>query len=92
MAPLLTVVASCGEAFIIPDDCILFMTRAEGVVLLGIAQDEFDAGETSVEAFAEVSRECVERHCGDDVGTICALSCASCADDLVDIVYADEVE
>lgn len=89
-----SLVAGCGAAGglgAVPDDCVLFLTRGEAVALFNIAVDEREDGSSEAAAFAKVTAECVDENCeGDDPIGVCAVSCASCADALTEIAYADD--
>lgn len=82
-------VAGCGNGniLILPDDCLLFTTRAEALSLYNLAVAERIDGSSELEAFGVVLAECLRDNCDGDSGGVCAVSCASCTDALVTIAY-----
>lgn len=82
-------VAGCGNGnvLILPDDCLVFTSRAEALALYNLATAERNDGSSELEAFGVVLAECLRDNCDGESGGVCAVSCASCTDALVTVAY-----
>jgi hypothetical protein len=89
VAPALLLVAGCGALTglpVVPDDCAFF-SRAEARVWYAVALTEEGDGSSQIEAVAVIVQDCLENNCDGTTAGACAVSCAACADALVEIAY-----
>lgn len=76
----------CGGLAPIPEDCIVF-ERSEARAWVVFAEAEKADGESELEVFAEVLRECLESNCDGQSGGVCAVSCTACSDAIINNTF-----
>lgn len=79
-------VAGCGGLVPVPEDCVVF-DRSEARSWVALALSEQADGESELDAFGTVLRECLQSNCDGQSGGVCAVSCTACADAIINLVY-----